>query len=59
MESGVLRRLILPALCLLSSAAAAATPPARFDWFDYRGADPVDATLRVFGGNGFHRDNNA
>ena len=26
-------------------AAAAPTPSARFDWFDYQGSDPVDSVL--------------
>lgn len=39
-----MRRAALAAALLL--AAPAAAQEARFDWFDYHGSDPVDATLR-------------
>src|SRR3954451_3067785 len=29
----------------VSARASAAAPSARFDWFEYRGSDPVDSTL--------------
>jgi alpha-N-arabinofuranosidase len=37
------RRLLLPVLALTAALPAAAQPVARFDWFEYRGADAVDA----------------
>jgi beta-xylosidase len=36
----------LLAAMLPVSAAADPAPGARFDWFDYRGSDPVDSTVR-------------
>jgi alpha-N-arabinofuranosidase len=36
---------VLLALLATSAQAAVPTPTAIFDWFDYRGSDPVDATL--------------
>jgi len=38
-----MRRLLLPLLALTTAFPAAAQPVARFDWFEYRGADAVDA----------------
>ena len=34
-------------LAILATSAAAAPPVARFAWFDYRGSDPVDATIKA------------
>ncbi|PZO92225.1 MAG: glycoside hydrolase 43 family protein [Sphingomonas sanxanigenens] len=40
-------RSLAAALLLLPGAAQAAGPVARFDWFDYRGADPADAQAKA------------
>lgn len=36
----------IAALALLAASAVHAQPVASFDWFDYRGSDPIDATLK-------------
>ena len=36
---------LLAPMLAVAPAAADPAPSARFDWFDYRGADPVDSTL--------------
>ncbi len=42
-----MRPAALATLALLAAPLAAqAQPVASFDWFDYRGSDPIDATLR-------------
>src|SRR4051812_38094848 len=35
----------LAAMLTVSAEAAAPGPSARFDWFEYRGSNPVDSTL--------------
>ncbi|MET0309634.1 MAG: glycoside hydrolase family 43 protein [Sphingomonas sp.] len=47
-------RMFLPLLALSAPLSAAAQPVARFDWFEYRGADPVDTARRV--GQGEYRN---
>lgn len=43
-----MRHAALTTLALLAAApAATAQPVASFDWFDYRGSDPIDASLRL------------
>src|SRR4051794_14401797 len=38
---------VATAVALLLPAAAPAAPIARFAWFDYRGEDPVDRTVKA------------
>jgi len=38
---------LLAAMLAVAPAAADPAPSARFDWFDYRGSDPVDSALRA------------
>ena len=41
-----MKRVALP-LALLATSAAPAAPVASFAWFDYRGSDPVNATVKA------------